>query len=227
VVQAAEAGGGRRSATHEGAGGEGAPRRVAIFGGSFNPPHVAHVLAVAYALSAAPVDEVLVVPVYQHPFSKELAPFEDRLSMCRLAVGWLPRVEVSGVERELGGESRTLRTLEHLAAEHPGWAMRLLVGADVLPDLPKWHRFERVAELARPIVLGRAGFAPPAQEPAGPGPAPAAPALEIAEVSLPRVSSTEVRGALAAGDLDAVRWRLPSAVLSYIVERGLYGIGGG
>jgi nicotinate-nucleotide adenylyltransferase len=191
---------------------------VAIFGGSFNPPHVAHVLVVAYALAVAPVDEVLVIPVYRHPFSKELAPFEDRLAMCRLAVGWLPRVEVSAVERELGGESRTLRTLEHFAAAHPGWAMRLLVGADVLPDLPKWHRFERIAELAWPIVLGRAGFPPAA--------ALEVPALEVTEVSLPQVSSTEVREALAAGDVDAVRWRLPSAVLEYIVEHGLYGSGG-
>jgi len=200
---------------------EAAPRRrVAVFGGSFNPPHAAHVLAAAYALSAAPVDEVLVVPVYQHPFSKELAPFDDRLAMCRLAVGWLPRVEVSAVERELGGESLTLRTLEHLAAEHPDWAMRLLVGADVVADLPKWHRFERVAALAPPIVLGRGGFATP-----GDG-SVAAPPLDVAEISLPRVSSTEVREALAARDLEAVRWRLPTAVVDYIVERGLYGIGG-
>lgn len=201
--------------------GQAAPaRRVAVFGGSFNPPHVAHVLAVAYALSAAPIDDVLVVPVYQHPFSKELAPFEDRLAMCRLAVGWLPRVEVSAVEQELGGESLTLRTLEHLAAAHPGWAMRLLVGADVLADLPKWHRFERVAELAPPIVLGRGGFAP-----LSPGKGPG-PRLEVTEVSLPQVSSTEVREALAARDLEAVRWRLPRAVVDHIVERGLYGLGG-
>ena len=50
-----------------------AEENVAIFGGSFNPPHVAHVLAAAYALSSAPIDQVLVVPVYQHPFAKELA----------------------------------------------------------------------------------------------------------------------------------------------------------
>jgi nicotinate-nucleotide adenylyltransferase len=180
-----------------------------VFGGSFNPPHVSHVLAVAYALSVAPIDDVLVVPVYRHPFDKELAPFEDRLSMCRLALGWLPRVEVSAVERELGGESLTLRTLEHLAAAHPEWAMRLLVGADVLVDLPRWYRFDRIAELAPPIVLGRAGVEPP-------------PGSLAPEPVLPRVSSTEVREALAAGDLEVVRWQLPRAVAEYIRERGLY-----
>jgi nicotinate-nucleotide adenylyltransferase len=98
--------------------------------------------------------------------------------------------------------------------------MRLLVGADVVADLPKWHRFERVAALAPPIVLGRGGVATPADGPV------TAPPLDVAEISLPQVSSTEVREALAARDLEAVRWRLPTAVVDYIIERGLYGIGG-
>jgi nicotinate-nucleotide adenylyltransferase len=181
-------------------------RTVAFFGGSFNPPHISHVLAAVYALSTERVDEVLVVPVYQHPFAKELAPFEDRLAMCRLAVSWIPRVSVSTVERELGGESLTLRTLEHLAAAHPDWSMRLLVGADVLPDLPKWHRFDRIAEIAPPIVLGRVGSR-----------AAAAP-----EPFLPSISSTEIRAAMASGDVESVRSRVPAAVLDYIFERGLY-----
>ena len=189
-------------------------RRVAIFGGSFNPIHVSHVLAVTYALSVAPIDAVMVIPVYQHPFAKELAPYEDRLAMCRLAVGWLPSVEVSTVERELGGESLTLRTLEHLAETHPDWSMRLLVGADVLPDLPRWHRFDRIAELAPPLVLGRAGLTPDPNDPPS--------TLTAPEPLLPAVSSTEARAALAAGDLEAVRWMLPRAVLEHIVARGLY-----
>jgi nicotinate-nucleotide adenylyltransferase len=205
-----------------GAGGEGTPepRRVAVFGGSFNPPHIAHVLAVTYVLSVAPIDEVLVVPVYRHPFSKELAPFEHRLAMCELAVGWLPHVSVSAVERELGGESLTLRTLEHLAAEHPGWAMRLLVGADVLSDLPKWHRFSRIEELAPPIVLGRVGVSALAGE--GHGATGAGPARRVLDAVLPQVSSTEVRLALAAGDAEAVRWRVPRAVIEYVLQHGLY-----
>lgn len=216
MVHAAEPHGGARGGSAPG------PRRVAVFGGSFNPPHVAHVLAATYALSVAPIDEVLVVPVYQHPFSKELAPFEHRLAMCELGLGWIPRVSVSAVERELGGESFTLRTIEHLAAAHPGWSMRLLVGADVIPDLPKWHRFERIAELAPPIVLGRAGVTGPAGA-AAPQPS-LAPAIAsgIADVSLPQVSSTEVRLALATGDVEAVRWRVPRAVLEYIAAHGLY-----
>ncbi|KYF64926.1 nicotinate (nicotinamide) nucleotide adenylyltransferase [Sorangium cellulosum] len=198
-------------------------RRVAVFGGSFNPPHVAHVLAATYAISVAPIDEVLVVPVYRHPFSKELASFEHRLAMCQLALGWLPGVSVSTVERELGGESLTLRTLEHLAATHPGWAMRLLVGADVLPDLPRWHRFDRIEQIAPPIVLGRSGFVASVAPHPDDAAAVARPALRAADVLLPQISSSDVRRAFAAGDLEAVRQRVPSAVLDYALAHGLYG----
>jgi nicotinate-nucleotide adenylyltransferase len=197
-----------------------APRRVAVFGGSFNPPHVGHVLGVVYALSTAPVDEVLVVPVYQHPFSKHLAPFADRLAMCRLALGWLPRVILSSVEEELGGESRTLRTLEHLRATRPDWSLRLLVGADVLGDLPKWHRWDRIAELAPPLVLGRSGVEAREADVTWVGAASDEPPAPI----LPRVSSTQIRDALAAGDVDAVRGLVPAAVIDHIVAGGLYGV---
>lgn len=184
----------------------GAPKTVAFFGGSFNPPHVGHVFAVAYARSVLPVDEVLIVPVYQHPFAKELAPFEDRLAMCRLALGWMPGVRVSDVERELGGESRTLRTIEHLSATHPTWKLRLLVGADVLTDASKWHRFDRIAELAPPLVLGRRGVDEP----------------EAPASLLPEISSTDVREAIATGQLEPVRDRVPRAVLDYALAHALY-----
>jgi nicotinate-nucleotide adenylyltransferase len=206
-------------------------RRVALFGGSFNPPHMGHVLGAVYALSTAPVDEVLVVPVYQHPFAKHLAPFTERMAMLRLALGWIPRVRVSSVEEELGGESRTLRTIEHLTQAEPGFSLRLLVGADVIADLPKWHRWDRIAALAPPLVLGRAGVevsdaergsfawvggadgADGAPASAGPSPPPV----------LPRVSSTEIRDALAAGDVAWVRGLVPTPVLDHILARGLYG----
>lgn len=180
--------------------------RVAVFGGSFNPPHVAHVLAVVWALSVAPIDRVLVVPVYQHPFSKELIPYDQRLAMCEAAMGWIPGATISSVERDLDGNSLTLRTVTRLAQDHPDWRMRLLVGADVLADLPKWHHWDKIAEIAPPIVMGRAGV--------NRDDAPVA--------MLPNVSSTEVREALARRDLDRVRPLLPSRVLDYIEAHDLY-----
>jgi nicotinate-nucleotide adenylyltransferase len=179
---------------------------VALFGGSFNPPHVAHVLAVTYVRSVHGVDRVLVVPAYQHPFAKALAPYEDRVRMCELAVGWIPGVEVSRIEEELGGESRTLRTIERLAQEHPDWSLRLIMGADLVVESPKWHGFEAIKKLAPPIVLGRAGV------PLAGAPPP----------FLPEISSTAVRANIAAGKWAEVSPYLPRAVLDHVRARKLY-----
>jgi nicotinate-nucleotide adenylyltransferase len=180
---------------------------VGVFGGSFNPPHVAHVLAATYVLSVSAIDKLLVVPTFQHPFAKALAPFEDRIRMCEIAMGWLPRVEVSKVEAELGGESRTLRTLEHLTKAHPDWSLRLVMGADLVVESPKWFGFEEIKKIAPPIVLGRVGV-----DAAG-----ASPEL------LPALSSTEVRAKLAAKAWDELATLVPREVLAYIHTRGLYG----
>jgi nicotinate-nucleotide adenylyltransferase len=180
--------------------------KVAVFGGSFNPPHVAHVLACALVLAIEDVERVLVVPTFRHPFAKALAPYEERLAMCALAFQGMPAVEVSSVEQELGGESRTLRTLEHLAAAHPGWRLHLVIGADILKEAPRWFGFDAIAKLAPLIVLGRAGVDSP-----GAGP-----------VLLPEVSSTRVRQGIAAGAWDEAGRLVPRPVLAHIRARGLY-----
>ena len=128
---------------------------VAVFGGSFNPPHVAHVLAVAYVLSTSDAERVLVVPAHKHPFGKPLAPFDDRVRMAELALEPLPGASVSRIEETLDG--LTLHTLEALKKAHPEWSLRLVMGADILLEADKWFRFDDVKKLAPPIVLGRAG----------------------------------------------------------------------
>jgi nicotinate-nucleotide adenylyltransferase len=180
-------------------------RTVAVFGGSFNPPHLGHLLATALVLATTEVDVVLVVPTYEHPFAKPLAPYDDRVAMCTLGLGWLPRVEISRVEQELGGESRTLRTLEHLRAVHPDWSMRLVMGSDTFAESSKWFRFDVVRELAPPIVLARSG------------------PLGGSKVLLPAISSTDVRARVAAGAWSELEDLVPRSVLAHIRSRGLYG----
>jgi nicotinate-nucleotide adenylyltransferase len=177
-----------------------------IFGGSFNPPHLAHVLAVTVVLSRFDVERILVVPTHQHPFAKSLAPYDDRVTMCELAMGFLPKVEVSRVEQELGGESFTLRTIEHLREKHPAYDLRFVMGADLVTESAKWHRWDRVTELAPPIVLGRAGVTYDG--------APTA--------ILPEISSTEVRAMVAAGKWSELEMIVPKKVLDHIRARGLY-----
>src|SRR4029079_1745454 len=110
-------------------------RRVGVFGGSFNPPHLGHRELIAALLERDLVDQVRVVPVYAHPFGKELAPFADRLAMCRLAFAGLgPRVRVSAIEKDLGGRSYTVRTLEAMHRARPREALFLVTGADAIRD---------------------------------------------------------------------------------------------
>lgn len=185
-------------------------KSVAIYGGSFDPPHVSHVLAAVYALKIGGFERVVVVPVFEHAFHKQLTAFEHRARMCELAFSGIDGVEVSRVERELTTPSLTLRTLTHLATLHPDWSMRLLVGSDVLGDTAKWHAFDRIRQLAPPYVVARPGYDHPD--------------LHVAQ--LPDVSSTRVREALASAT-DAERDPLltvsvPRSVLRYIAEHGLY-----
>lgn len=179
---------------------------VALLGGSFNPPHVAHLMAAYWTLATQEVREVWLLPSFRHPFGKALAPFEDRVAMCELAARALRGVAVCTAERELADDphvGKTARTLEHLVAKHPGTDFTLVVGADILPDTGKWWRWDRVRELARVVVVGREGY------PALPG-AP----------SLPAISSTEIRARLARGE--DVAGLVPRLVLAYALERGLY-----
>lgn len=188
--------------------------RVAVFGGSFNPPHFAHVLAATLVRSMGVVDRVLVVPTFQHAFGKPLAPFGDRAAMCRLAMGWIPGVEVSEIEADLGGDSLTVRTLEHLTKQHPDWALRLVVGADVLHESSKWVAFDRVMALAPLLVLGRAGVTSHGTSGTSGAPIP----LPL----LPEISSTAVRNFAAEEQWDEVAARVPADVVQYLRARRLY-----
>lgn len=177
---------------------------VAVFGGSFNPPHIAHQMVCLYVLETESVDQILIVPTFRHPFEKQLAPFSDRVEMCQaMAAPFGTRAVVSTLEAELGGEaSLTLRTLEALAARMPGVGLRLVIGADILAETPKWYRWNDVAALAPPLVVGRSGF---------PG---------DTEVELPAVSSTRIRSKLSAGE--SARGLVPRTVLQLIEMKGLY-----
>ena len=189
--------------------------RVALFGGSFNPPHVAHQMVALYVLETQPVDELWFVPTYAHPFGKALVDYEHRIAMCELAAAALgPRAQVSRAEAELAARpgfvtSHTLDLVDHAIAA--GHAPRLVIGADIVRDAAKWHRWDDVVARAPPIVVGRGGHAPP---PAGAAGAPA-------QVTMPEISATHVRDLLARGD-SGVAGLVPRDVLRYIAEHSLY-----
>jgi nicotinate-nucleotide adenylyltransferase len=178
--------------------------RVAIFGGSFDPPHVGHQLVALYVLETAAVDELWFVPCWKHPFDKALEAFADRLRMSELAAAALgTRARVSDVEARLGGEdSRTLLTIRGLQASHPGDEFLLVIGADLEPELPLWYGSDELRRSVQLLVVGRGVSA------------------GRSAVAMPAVSSTEIRARLRAGK--SVDGLVPRSVLDYIRERGLY-----
>lgn len=184
---------------------------IALFGGSFDPPHVGHLLTAAWVLLTEPVDELWLVPVNQHPFGKQMTgSFEERASLCEQALAslGLARARVSRLEAELGGEVRTVDLLEHLNAARPADRFALVMGSDILAETPQWKRFDRIEQLARIIPVQRKGHQQHQQRGG------------TAEALLPEVSSSAVRARLAAGE--DVSGLVPRAVLEAISRSGSY-----
>src|SRR5687768_2425065 len=184
--------------------------RVAVYGGSFDPPHAAHVLLATYLLAIGGFQRVLVVPVYEHAFGKRLTAFEHRIAMCRACFAALVGVEVLDVEAKLPKPNYTLRLIERLRELYPADQLSLVVGSDVLAETQKWHAFERVAELAPPFIVPRKGHERPG----------------LGRPLLPELSSTEVRDLLsrradpaAAAEVASI---VPRKVLEYVEAHGLY-----
>jgi nicotinate-nucleotide adenylyltransferase len=131
--------------------------RLAIFGGSFDPPHVGHLLAAGDAYDQLSLDRVVFVPAATQPLKagRAAATSEQRLAMVRLLVTGDPRFEVSAFEVEQGGLSYTVNTLAHFASLHPADERFLLLGADVLETFGQWKEPDRILQLARPVLLVR------------------------------------------------------------------------
>lgn len=179
-------------------------RTAAVYGGSFNPPHRAHVLVAEHVAADPAIDELWIVPTFQHAFDKELVSFEHRLHMCQRAFFGIARTRVLDIERELAGRSLMVRTLEALAARHPEMQLRLVIGSDLVDQLDTWTDPQRIRALAPPLIVQREGS-------------------ERDDVSgpvFPLISSTAVRERLARGE--AVDAWVPHAVIEYISTHGLY-----
>ena len=184
------------------------PRSIALYGGSFNPPHVGHVMVGAWVLSATDVDELWVMPTWDHAFAKELVDYDVRCEMCRAAFSALDdaRIQVSDVERMLGGESRTIDTVEYIQ-QHLGITdIRIVIGTDIWQERHLWKRWDDLINLCAPILIGRDGYPNPPGETVSP--------------ALIDVSSTQIRAGLRRGQHPEV---LPVEVSKIIEERGLYG----
>jgi nicotinate-nucleotide adenylyltransferase len=181
-------------------------RHIALFGGSFNPPHLGHSGLANYLVTQPGIDTVWILPCYQHAFGKPLAPFEQRLALCQLAFRH-PKIAVQDLEREVNGGGYTVETLRFIHRKFPDDHFSLAVGADILREQAKWKDFQEIPKLANILYLPRRGFEPENSQLAVPP-------------FLPEISSSEIRQRVRAG-LDISGLVAPE-VAAYIRQQQLY-----
>ncbi|HUG42473.1 MAG TPA: nicotinate-nucleotide adenylyltransferase [Longimicrobiales bacterium] len=190
--------------------------RLGVFGGTFDPPHVGHLVVAQEVLHRLALDRLLVVPAAVPPHKRDqpVTGGAVRLAMARAAMAALDRVEVSDLELRRDGPSYTVDTLRALRADHPDAELFLVLGADQVRELDTWHEADELRRLATLVVFRRAG-----QDPDPPG---AVATGELLEIEVPRldISSTEIRRRVGAGE--PVRFLVPEAALEVIEREGLY-----
>lgn len=192
-------------------------RRIGVFGGTFDPIHEAHLAIAQAALDQAALDEVLFVVSATPPHKRHIvrATAEDRLAVLEAALAERgePRFRASRIELDREGPSYTADTLRALHGQQPGATLYLIIGADALADLPKWHDPEGIVREARLLVAPRPGFDPAAT----PSLAGRYDLLRLPEVP---TSSTQVRAKAADGD--SLEGLVPDAAAALLEEKGLY-----
>jgi nicotinate-nucleotide adenylyltransferase len=190
--------------------------RIGVFGGTFDPPHVGHLLLASDAREALRLDRLIFIPAGQQPFKVNTPPVaspRDRLEMVRLAIADDANYAVDDTEITRTGLSYTVDTLEHLGERYAGAELFLLLGQDSLAGFPEWRSPARIQELATLALMMRSG---------APDVGDRRDAERVVMVSTRRVdvSSTEIRDRLRAEK--SIKGFVPESVEQFIEARGLY-----
>ena len=190
--------------------------RLGIFGGSFDPPHVGHLLAASDAFELLELDRLLFIPAAVQPFKKyELeGSAAQRLAMVELMIAGDSRFAADPVEIDRKGLSFTVDTLDMLAAREPGARRFLLIGEDLAGEIATWRDARRIAELAAVVVLSRTS------DESGDGGDPEQMSLTRIATRRIEISSTEIRARVLAGK--SIHGFVTEAVAGFIEAAGLY-----
>jgi len=194
--------------------------RIGVFGGTFDPIHVGHLVVAVDVRYALQLDRVLMV-VANEPWQKvgerEVTPVADRLALVEAAVEGVDGVEASSIEVDRGGISYTADTVEELERRYPGAELFLIVGADVVDGLDTWERIDAVRDGVTLVVVNRPGSTTAEIGAGGPLADWRAVAIEMPGLE---ISSTDLRDRAATGrPLDFL---VPEPAIRVIVDRGLY-----
>lgn len=194
--------------------------KTGIFGGAFNPVHNGHVNLAREAIEQLKLRKLLIIPTYESPHkATKLLPFDTRMEMCRLAFEGISdkcEVTVSDIERQMGGVSYTINTIRELAGQCPEAQFYLLIGGDMLFSFREWYKYESILKESKVCAVARGGdnFTDMLEFAAEMG------RVKVLPTNVVDVSSTEIRGKLAAGkDISKL---VPQNVAEYIAANDLY-----
>lgn len=182
--------------------------KYCLFGGSFDPIHISHVLAIHYLAAVCDFDKIFVIPCFDSPSGKKLIDFQHRFNMVNIATGFIPNVIISDIEKKLPIPSFTLNTVKEFKKIYPDSELRLAIGADILKNQHLWkdNDLKEIFDMAPPFILGRFGYEHPDAE----GPI------------IPGVSSTKVRDLIKQDNTTELSKIVPFDVLKYIKIHNLY-----
>lgn len=205
---------------------DGAPRRIGILGGTFDPPHLGHLWLATLATEALQLDRVLFMPAAQPPHKRrqEISGATDRLLMTRLAISDNRDFELSAIEMERPGPSYTVDSVEELQRQIGArTSLYLVMAADSLRQIETWREPDRLLSLVEWVVGPRPGVELPQRAALDRRFGEAAKRIHLLSGPSLDVSSSEIRARVAAGH--TIRYLVPRAVEELIVERGLYRAG--
>jgi nicotinate-nucleotide adenylyltransferase len=198
--------------------------RIGIFGGTFDPVHMGHLILAEQCRDQARLDQVWFMPAAHppHKAGTALTRFEQRCDMIELAIAGHAAFRVERIEKELPPPSYTAETLIELRRRHPADEFFLLLGSDGLPDLPGWYEPRRVVEAAGLVVVPRPGVMLWTADRLAKALVvePAAVRLQFVACPMIEIASRELRRAIADGL--SIRYLVPRAVEEYIRDRKLY-----
>ncbi len=134
------------------------PKKIGLYGGSFNPPHLGHALMVLTVLMTQDLDEVWIIPCGEAPHKNGLEPFDVRKEMCEQTFGHIKDTQVIELENHLPSPSYTVNTLKTIKELRPNYELFFIVGTDVVEEIPEWENAEGITDLARFMVVPRQGY---------------------------------------------------------------------
>lgn len=197
--------------------------RMGIFGGTFDPVHLGHLIVAEQCREQGQLDQVRFLPAAHPPHKPQPAtPFAQRAEMLALAISGNAAFVVDEIESERPGPSYTADTLAELRRRHPDAELYLIVGSDTLQDLPRWYQPGRILEQATLLITARAGWStvpPEALRAALPSGVPLR--YQVVETPLITIASRDLRRRIA--ESRSIRYQAPRVVEAYIHEKGLYG----